>query len=136
MPPSVICGLTCSVRPTSCRSNVLNAVTDVAVLAVGVAYEPVTTGTFWPTTIFASSLSSVIRLGVDRMLASADVDSACSKRAEPEEIAELVQQADVQALREQSASVAASADGFCATALPASVRSTMFVLPLPKLELP
>ena len=33
--------------------------------------EPVTKGTFWPTTILASSLSSVTRFGVDRMLASA-----------------------------------------------------------------
>src|SRR5882757_6205089 len=79
MPPVVICGFTCSVTPTSRRSNVLNADTDVPVLAVGVAYEPVTTGTFWPTTIFASSLSSVMRLGVDKMFASADVDSAWSK---------------------------------------------------------
>ena len=30
MPPSVICGLTCSVRPTSTRSNVLNAELAVA----------------------------------------------------------------------------------------------------------
>ncbi len=37
---------------------------------------PVTNGTFWPTTISASSLSSVTRLGVERMLLLASEDSA------------------------------------------------------------
>jgi hypothetical protein len=38
---------------------------------------PVMKGTFLPTTILASSLSSVIRLGVERMLV---VDCVCSSR--------------------------------------------------------
>ncbi|MNH40041.1 hypothetical protein D3C79_1012950 [compost metagenome] len=37
---------------------------------VVLAYEPVTNGTLLPMMIFASSLSSVIRLGVDSTLAS------------------------------------------------------------------
>ena len=66
-PPSEICGLMRKVRPTSRRSIVWNG---VAVVALPVcAYCPVMKGTFWPITIFASSLSSVSRLGVDRMFA-------------------------------------------------------------------
>ena len=65
VPFSLICGLTRSVRPTSLRSMVWNGL----VLAVPVLVNwPVTNGTFWPMTILASSLSSVSRLGVDRML--------------------------------------------------------------------
>ena len=51
--------------PTSLRSIVWNG---LVVLDDALVYEPVTKGTFWPTTIFASSLSNVTRLAVDRML--------------------------------------------------------------------
>ena len=66
-PPSVICGRTRSTRPTSRRSTVWNGVT--VVVPPVVAYEPVTNGTFCPTMMRASSLSSVISAGVERMLA-------------------------------------------------------------------
>ena len=64
-PFSPICGLIRSVMPTSLRSIVWNGL----VVAVPVLVNwPVTNGTFWPTMIFASSLSSVIRFGVETML--------------------------------------------------------------------
>ena len=68
VPPSPICDLMRSVRPTSLRSMVWNGLFEPEVLVVN---EPVMKGTFWPTTIFASSLSSATMLGVARMLASA-----------------------------------------------------------------
>ena len=68
MPPSPICGLMRSVRPTSLRSIVWNGLT--APLPPVFEYEPVRNGTFWPTTIFASSLSSMTMLGVASTLAS------------------------------------------------------------------
>ncbi len=81
MPPSVICGFTCSVRPTSRRSYVLNALAVVPL--VRFEYEPVGIGTFWPTTIFASSLSSVTRFGVDSTFASLEPAKNCSKAPKP-----------------------------------------------------
>ena len=78
MPPSVICGRTRSTRPTSRRSTVVNGAT-VCVPPV-VAYEPVTIGMFWPTMIRASSLSSVISDGVDRMLALTCCSSARARK--------------------------------------------------------
>ena len=62
---------------TTTNVNVVNAPTVQVGNEVAVK-EPVTKGTFWPTTIFASSLSSVTRFGVERMLPSALV---CRKRA-------------------------------------------------------
>ena len=47
----------------------------VAVLPV-CAYEPVTIGIFWPTIIRASSLSSVIKFGVDKTFAPEIVETA------------------------------------------------------------
>jgi hypothetical protein len=70
VPFSLICGLTRSVRPTSLRSMVWNGLTE-PLLAPVLVNCPVTNGTFWPMTMRASSLSSVSRLGVDRMLPSA-----------------------------------------------------------------
>ena len=67
VPFSLICGLTFSVKPTSLRSTVWNGLTVLPLVPVLVKL-PVTKGTFWPTTILASSLSSATRLGVDRML--------------------------------------------------------------------
>ncbi len=67
VPFSLIWGLTRRVRPTSLRSMVWNGLTEPLVAPVLVNW-PVTKGTFWPITILASSLSSVSRLGVDRML--------------------------------------------------------------------
>src|SRR5450830_771126 len=64
LPFSPIWGLIFRVMPTSLRSMVWNGLEELLV----VVYEPVTKGTFWPTTILASSLSSVITLAVDRML--------------------------------------------------------------------
>jgi hypothetical protein len=60
--------------PTSRRSIVWNGCTvdDEPV----VEYWPVTSGTFCPTMIRASSLSSVSSVGVDRMFAFASLDSA------------------------------------------------------------
>ena len=70
VPFSLICGFTRRVRPTSLRSIVWNGLT-VPLLPVELLVKvPVTKGTFWPITILASSLSSVSRLGVDRMFPS------------------------------------------------------------------
>ena len=69
VPVSLICGLTRSVRPTSLRSIVWNGLTEPLTVLL-LVYWPVTKGTFWPTTILASSLSSVSSVGVDRMLPS------------------------------------------------------------------
>ncbi len=68
MPFSLICGRTRSIRPTSLRSTVVNGFT--VLLPVLLAYEPVTNGTLLPMMIWASSLSSVSRLGVESTLAS------------------------------------------------------------------
>ena len=69
VPVSLIWGLTLRVRPTSLRSMVWKGLTaPVAVLLL--VYCPVKNGTFCPTTILASSLSRVSKLGVERMLAS------------------------------------------------------------------
>ena len=68
-----ICGRMRSVRPTSLRSMVWNG---LVVLLLVLVYEPVTKGTFWPTTILASSLSSVTRLAVDKMFVPDRVSSA------------------------------------------------------------
>src|SRR5450830_90670 len=65
LPFSPIWGLIFRVMPTSLRSMVWNGLEELLLVVV---YEPVTKGTFWPTTILASSLSSVITLAVDRML--------------------------------------------------------------------
>lgn len=81
IPPSVICGFTCSVRPTSRRSYVLNALFVLPL--VRFEYEPVGIGTFWPTTIFASSLSSVTRFGVDSTFASLTPEKYCSNPPSP-----------------------------------------------------
>ena len=65
VPFSPICGLMRSVMPTSLRSMVWNGL----VVAVPVLVNwPVMNGTFSPTTILASSLSRVIRFGVETML--------------------------------------------------------------------
>ena len=73
VPFSPICGLMRSVVPTSLRSIVWNGlVVEVPVLVK----LPVMNGTFWPTTIFASSLSSVTRFGVDRMFVPVVLSSA------------------------------------------------------------
>ena len=75
VPPSPICGLMRSVMPTSLRSIVWNGL----VVAVPVLVNwPVTKGTLLPTMIFASSLSSVIRFGVETMLVLVWL---CSSRA-------------------------------------------------------
>ena len=76
-PPSPICGRMRSVTPTSLRSMVWNGLTAAPAVPVLVNW-PVMKGTFSPTTILASSLSSVIRFGVLTMLAFACV---CSMRA-------------------------------------------------------
>jgi hypothetical protein len=68
-----------SVRPTSLLSIVWNGVAVVA--APVCAYWPVMNGTFWPMTIFASSLSSVRRFGVERMFALASDSSARARKA-------------------------------------------------------
>ena len=79
VPPSVICGFTRSITPMSRRSIVWNGCTvDVEPV---VAYWPVTNGTFWPTMMRASSLSSVSSVGVDRMLAPTSVSSARARNA-------------------------------------------------------
>ena len=46
-------------------------------------YWPVRIGTFWPTLMVASSLSRVIRFGVDRMLALPSDSSACATAPRP-----------------------------------------------------
>ena len=66
-PVSLICGFTRSVIPTSFLSKVVKGVTDPLAVLLFV-YCPVAKGTFWPTTIFASSLSSVSSVGVDKTL--------------------------------------------------------------------
>ena len=66
VPVSLICGRTRRVRPTSLRSKVLNGVA-AALLSTTL---PVVKGTCWPTTILASSLSRVSKVGVDKILAS------------------------------------------------------------------
>ena len=75
VPLSLICGRTRSVSPTSRRSTVWNGLV-VAPPPDGVMNWPVMKGTFWPTTMRASSLSSVRMFGVDRMLAFDIVSSA------------------------------------------------------------
>ena len=67
VPPSETCGLILSVKPTSLRSIVWKGLATPP--ALGGKEVPVMNGTFWPTTILASALSSVMRLGVDRMFA-------------------------------------------------------------------
>ena len=67
VPFSPICGRMRSVMPTSLRSIVWNGLDTVPVVPVCV-YWPVTKGTLLPTMIFASSLSSVTRFGVEAML--------------------------------------------------------------------
>ena len=75
VPFSPICGRMRSVMPTSLRSIVWNGL----VVAVPVFVNwPVTNGTLLPTTILASSLSSVTRFGVEAMLVLAWV---CRMRA-------------------------------------------------------
>ena len=64
--PSLICGLTLSVRPTSRLSMVWKGLSLLVESCC-----PVTKGTFAPTTISASSLSRVTILGVERILLSA-----------------------------------------------------------------
>ena len=64
-PFSPICGLMRSVMPTSLRSIVWNGLVSAPPVWVN---WPVTNGTLLPTMIFASSLSSVTRFGVDMML--------------------------------------------------------------------
>ena len=66
VPPSPICDLMRSVRPTSLRSIVWKGLFEPEVLVVN---EPVRKGTFWPTMIFASSLSSATMFGVASTLA-------------------------------------------------------------------
>jgi hypothetical protein len=65
VPFSPICGRMRSVMPTSLRSIVWNGLVVATPVLVN---WPVTNGTLLPTTIFASSLSSVTRFGVDAML--------------------------------------------------------------------
>ena len=79
VPLSLICGRTRSVRPTSRRSTVWNGLTLAAPLEAGVTYWPVTKGTFWPTMMRASSLSSVMMFGVERMF-TFDIDSSARAR--------------------------------------------------------
>jgi len=74
VPPSPTCGRTRRVKPTSLRSMVWKGLTEPLFEPEPVLVKlPVTKGTFSPTTILASSLSSVTRLGVDRMLPPASV---------------------------------------------------------------
>ena len=77
VPPSETCGRTRSMVPTSLRSTVWNGLDSVLLV---VAYWPVTKGTFWPMMMRASSLSSVSRFGVARMLPLASVSSARASR--------------------------------------------------------
>ena len=63
--------------PTSLRSMVWNGLDSVLLV---VAYWPVTKGTFWPMMMRASSLSSVSRFGVARMLLFVSVSSARASR--------------------------------------------------------
>ncbi len=79
VPDSEIVGFTCSVVPTSRRSIVWNGFTAPVAAPVFVNW-PVMKGTFWPMMIRASSLSSVSRLGVARMFASALVSSARARK--------------------------------------------------------
>ncbi len=76
LPPSPICGRSRSVSPTSRRSMVWNGL--AAAPPAGGRNWPVMNGTLAPTTMRASSLSRVIRLGAETMLASVWV---CSRRA-------------------------------------------------------
>ncbi len=69
VPFSLMVGRTRSIRPTSLRSTVVKGLTAPPRPPV-LAYEPVGNGTLSPMMICASSLSSVIRLGVDSTLAS------------------------------------------------------------------
>ena len=55
--------------PTFSRSMVWKGFWAPSPPAPVLVYEPVTKGTFWPTVIYASWLSRVSRLGVDRILA-------------------------------------------------------------------
>ena len=64
-PSSPICGLMRKVMPTSFRSMVWNGLVVPVPVLVNC---PVTKGTLLPTMILASSLSSVIRFGVEMML--------------------------------------------------------------------
>ena len=64
VPFSPIWGRMRRVMPTSLRSIVWNGLESDPVVPVCV-YWPVTNGTLLPTTIFASSLSSVTRFGVE-----------------------------------------------------------------------
>jgi hypothetical protein len=77
VPFSPICGRMRNVMPTSLRSMVWNGLTVELPPPVFV-YWPVMKGTLLPTMIFASSLSSVTRFGVDTMLVSA---RNCNARA-------------------------------------------------------
>jgi len=79
-PPSPTCGLTRSVKPTSLRSTVWKGLELPELLLV---YCPVTKGTFLPTTIFASSLSSEIMLGLESTLPSALVCKKVANAAKP-----------------------------------------------------
>ena len=65
VPPSPICGLMRKVMPTSLRSTVWKGLVVPVPVLVNC---PVMKGTLRPTTILASSLSTVIKLGVDMML--------------------------------------------------------------------
>ena len=64
--PSEICGVSRSVMPTSSRSMVAKVLLRLVSLVARLA----TKGTFWPTTISASSLSVVSTFGAERMLMS------------------------------------------------------------------
>jgi len=74
-PPSPTCGRMRSVMPTSLRSMVWNGLVVATPVLVN---WPVMNGTLLPTMILASSLSSVIRFGVDTMLV---LVCDCSMRA-------------------------------------------------------
>src|SRR5579859_6461051 len=63
-PPSVICGTISNVIPTFWRSTDWKIWPVSAALAVAEDMN----GTFWPTTIVASSLSAVSSVGADRTL--------------------------------------------------------------------
>ena len=96
VPPSPICGLHAQRQADVLALDGLERVDRAAVPAPVLVKLPVTNGTFWPMTIFASSLSSVTRFGVDRMFAPVLVSRKRASAAIVVDAAELPQQADVQ----------------------------------------
>ena len=84
-PPEAIDGVMPSLRPTSLRSMVWNGLT-APLLPPPPVFEklPVRNGTSWPALNLASSLSSVVSCGVERILVSPSLASARSSTAKNE----------------------------------------------------